>query len=75
MKCWQFMKCEREHGGAKTKDLGICPAWPDNGSNCARVAGTYCGDKLQGSFAIKLQDCLKCDFYASPHYSHGFMGR
>jgi len=39
MNCWEFMKCGREKGGAKATDLGICPAYPDHGRHCARVAG------------------------------------
>ena len=24
--CWEYKKCGREVGGAKVKDLGVCPA-------------------------------------------------
>ena len=34
----------------------------------ARVAGTLCGGKVQGTFALKLGNCQKCDFYKSEHY-------
>jgi hypothetical protein len=27
------------------------------------LAGTLCGGKVQGSFAKKMTNCLKCDFY------------
>jgi hypothetical protein len=68
MKCWEFIKCGREKGGAKVNELGVCPAYPDHGKHCARVVGTLCREKVQGSFAAKLHDCMKCDFYKSEHY-------
>jgi hypothetical protein len=68
MNCWDFKKCGREQGGAKAAELGVCPAWPNNGSGCARVAGTLCGGKVQGTFASKLSNCMKCEFYNSAHY-------
>ena len=68
MNCWEFKKCGREKGGAKAAELGVCPAWPDNGKMCARVAGTFCGGQVQGSFAQKLHNCMSCEFYKSEHY-------
>ncbi|MDI6716248.1 MAG: hypothetical protein QME63_04830 [Actinomycetota bacterium] len=56
MNCWEFKKCGRD----KTKD---CPAYPFNGKSCWLTAGTMCGGKIQGTFAQKLGDCTKCDFY------------
>lgn len=57
--CWKFKKCGQESS---------CPAYPDHGTQCARVAGTHCGGKVQGLFALKLASCLECDFYRSPFY-------
>jgi hypothetical protein len=68
MKCWEFKKCGREAGGAKVKELGVCPAYPNDGSRCAHIAGTLCGGKVQGSFAMKVANCMKCDFYLSENY-------
>ena len=68
MKCWEFMKCGREAGGAKADELGVCPAYPDHGDQCARISGTLCGGTVQGTFAAKLTDCTRCDFYKSEHY-------
>jgi hypothetical protein len=68
MNCWEYKKCGREQGGAKAKELGVCPAWPAGGHQCARVGGTLCGGQVQGSFASKLGNCMKCDFYNSPNY-------
>jgi hypothetical protein len=68
MNCWEFMKCGREEGGAKVKEEGVCPAYPDSGTKCARITGTLCKGEVQGTFATKLGNCLKCDFYKSEHY-------
>jgi len=72
--CWEFKKCERQPGGKKVDDLGVCPAAVDssfnginNGQNAGRicwaVAGTCCGGKVQGTFAEKRRSCVTCDFY------------
>jgi methyl-accepting chemotaxis protein len=68
LNCWEFKKCGREAGGAKAGELGVCPAYPDHGSDCARKAGTLCGGKVQGSFARKIVNCQQCDFYRSKNY-------
>lgn len=68
MNCWEFKKCGREKGGAKEKELGVCAAYPASGTKCARVAGTLCGGKVQGSFAMKLANCMQCEFYKSSNY-------
>jgi len=70
MNCWEFMKCGREFGGSKAYELGFCQAYPDDGKQCANVAGTLCGGKVQGSFAMKIFDCAKCAFYNSTYYQH-----
>lgn len=73
MNCWEFKKCGREAGGAKAQQLGVCPAYPNHGTQCARIAGTFCGGKVQGTFSNKLKNCMKCNFYQSVHYDK--MGR
>jgi hypothetical protein len=73
MDCWEFKKCGREAGGAKIGENGACPAYPDNGTGCARVAGTLCGGKVQGTFAQKLGNCMTCDFYNSEHYDKSYL--
>jgi len=69
MNCWEFKQCGREAGGAKAKEFGVCPAYPDHGRECATKAGTLCGGKVQGTFADKMNSCLKCAFYQSDHYA------
>ena len=72
--CWEMKLCGREQGGSKTGDLGVCPASTEksldginNGSNAGRacwaIAGTLCGGKVQGEFAMKIANCVSCDFY------------
>ncbi len=67
------MKCGREPGGENEERLGICPApiaikhdgingGRSAGRFCWPVAGTFCNGQIQGTFAAKLKDCLKCPF-------------
>jgi hypothetical protein len=72
--CWQFKRCGREPGGTKVSELGVCPSATEtraNGVNsgknagraCWALTGTFCGGKVQGSFASKVANCMTCDFY------------
>lgn len=74
LNCWQVKKCGREPGGLKVAEFGICPAAAEtvlDGTNsgknagraCWAIAGTLCGGKIQGSYAMKLSNCLQCEFY------------
>jgi hypothetical protein len=66
--CWDFMKCGYDEGSAREDDTRSCPAYPHYGKSCASVAGTLCGGLVQGTFAMKIFDCVNCDFYNSEHY-------
>ena len=68
MKCWEYMRCGRIPGGDRVEEFGVCPAFPDHGKSCARVAGTMCWGEVQGTFAAKLTECTRCPFYQSEHY-------
>ena len=72
--CWEFKKCGREFGGIKVKEMGVCAAATEkringinNGFNggrgCWAVAGTLCGGTVQGTFSLKMTNCMACDFY------------
>jgi len=72
--CWEFKKCGREPGGAKVNELGVCPSAtndPSEGINkgkkggryCWKLAGTFCGGKVEGTWAAKLLTCVTCDFF------------
>ena len=65
MNCWEFKECGRT----------TCPAYPGHGRHCARVAGTLCGGEIQGTFALKLANCMHCDFYQSGHYDRKYRGQ
>ncbi|MBI5603400.1 MAG: hypothetical protein HY879_08580 [Deltaproteobacteria bacterium] len=74
MNCWEFKNCGRQLGGIKAQELGVCPAFPNHGKHCAWIAGTLCGGKVQGKFAMKVASCMQCDFYKSPYYDKGYKG-
>jgi hypothetical protein len=74
LNCWEFKKCGREPGGAKATELGVCPAsmeFHTHGTNggrnggraCWALTGTLCGGQVQGTFAVKLKNCIECEFY------------
>jgi len=74
LNCWEAKKCERQPGGSKVTELGICPVTTTskvNGVNsgknggrvCWAIAGTLCGGKVQGTFSQKMMNCMNCDFY------------
>ena len=82
LNCWEFKKCGRQPGGAKATELGVCPASTEtrtNGINsgtnggraCWVLAGTLCGNKVQGTFAQKLTNCMKCEFYVTVREQEG----
>ena len=72
--CWEFKKCGREKGGKNSLQLGVCPVYTltesdgrnggrNGGRYCWKVAGTFCGGKVQGTWAMKMSSCVKCDFF------------
>lgn len=72
--CWEYIKCGREPGGAKEKDMGVCPAavvesanglnrGENGGRICWSVAGTYCLGIVQGDLAKKEITCFDCEFF------------
>jgi len=74
MNCWEFKHCNRVAAGANAQEAGICPATtakPVDGLNdgkcggrcCWAIAGTFCGNMIQGTFAMKQRNCLKCEFF------------
>ncbi len=74
LNCWEIKKCGREIGGNKSKELGICPAAEETSCNtinsgnnagriCWAIAGTFCGEKIQGDFAQKSVSCMSCEVF------------
>lgn len=71
LNCWDFMKCGRERGGAKSNQMGVCKAYTRQaGQACWLVAGTLCGGTVQGSYAQKKSNCMVCDFYKQFDLTH-----
>jgi hypothetical protein len=74
LNCWEIKKCGRQPGGNKVKKLGVCPAASDTSSNginggknagriCWAIVGTFCGGKVQGTFAKKQASCMGCEVF------------
>ncbi|MBF0521431.1 MAG: hypothetical protein HQL24_00075 [Candidatus Omnitrophica bacterium] len=83
--CWEHKKCGRELGGEKVLELGVCPVATEqsvNGMNCGinggrvcwAITGTLCGGKVQGSFALKVDGCIQCEFYELVLQEEGLNG-
>ena len=81
--CWEMKNCGRQSGGSKTVELGLCPAAESNqyddrnngkfaGRYCWKVAGTLCGGQVQGSFASKMMNCVKCEFFHQVKQEEGY---
>ncbi len=71
--CWEVKQRGRQPGGDKAEELGICPAALESkhdaknrgvngGRFCWAIAGTLCGGKVQGLFAMKIESCILCPF-------------
>ncbi len=80
--CWDAKKCQRQPGGTKTGELGICPVATEarvDGTNggknagrtCWAVAGSLCGGEIQGSYAVKMANCRECEFYKAVNAEEG----
>lgn len=51
--CWEKKNCSKKG----------CPAYLNSSGRCWLVAGTMCGGKVQGEFALKYKSCTECDVY------------
>lgn len=76
------MNCGRELGGKNIGTLGVCPAACEpafdgfnRGKNAGRlcwlVAGTFCSEVVQGTFAEKRLSCRGCKFYKTVQDDEG----
>ena len=62
--CWESLKCAKETCPAHSeKRLDGVHGGTNAGRACWAVAGTRCGGKVQGNYAQKLGNCMRCDFY------------
>jgi hypothetical protein len=76
------MACGREQGGKNVQRLGLCPAaayesldglhgGKNAGRACWVIAGTFCEEGVQGTFAQKYQDFIRCDFFRQVKMEEG----
>jgi serine/threonine protein phosphatase PrpC len=74
MNCWKYKECGRQPGGSKAEKEGVCPAAVENtfhmfnnglnaGRACWLIAGTFCDQKISGTYAEKIDTCKNCGFY------------
>ncbi len=83
LNCWEFLKCEREPGGRKVAEFGVCPAAEAGafdglnnglagGRICWAVEDTLCaGPSDTGKIGQKFPQCLKCEFYKAVESEEG----
>ncbi len=71
MNCWEFKQCGWNRSGLEAVLFDSCPAYPDRGTQCARVAGTLNGSGPCGKCVNEVSNCSHCDFYQSEHYTKG----
>ena len=80
--CWEIMRCGRQPGGQNETEQGTCLAALPNefdninqgkhgGRYCWSVAGTLCDGEVQGTYAIKLKQCLDCEFFIKVQEEEG----
>jgi len=80
--CWEFMNCDRGPGRHLARAKELCPAATESrlnsihggqgsGRACWVVAGTYCGEMIQGDLAKKIIACRRCDFYKKVQQEEG----
>lgn len=71
--CWEFTQCGREPDGSNVDEFGVCPAavvvacdgihgGKNGGRACWAVVGTFCDGVIQDSYAMKLRECIGCEF-------------
>jgi nitrogen-specific signal transduction histidine kinase len=63
--CWEIKNCNYKE----------CPAHGLRNVRCWQIAGTHCGGKVQGQFALKFGACETCEIYKEsvkvPKYEMG----
>jgi len=80
--CWEFKQCGRQPGGARTAEMGICPASTleaangflggrNGGRACAYITGTFCSGMIEGTYREKAKGCEYCDFFAKVRKEEG----
>jgi hypothetical protein len=74
--CWELMGCGREIGGRNEQALGECIASKEElGHSCWSIAGTLCRGRVQGTFAEKEANCVRCEVFRLYHRTLGSQGK
>ena len=74
--CWDIVKCERQSGGKKINELGVCIVSKEGmGHSCWAIAGTLCYGEVQGTIAQKIGYCTSCEVHKTYNRSLGEMGK
>ena len=74
LNCWEVTKCERQPGGSRTEEFGICPISMNDefdgvhdgekaGRACWVVAQSYSQKDTKRDFTQKFSDCKACNFF------------
>ena len=83
LNCWEFKKCGYGPRGRKAHKTGMCPAVMESrldgvhggtraGRACWVVPETEnCSNEIQDNFAVKINQCLQCDFYQKVREENG----
>jgi nucleoside-diphosphate-sugar epimerase len=82
LNCWEYMKCGRGPGEPSVDGKELCPVAREyrldgvhgglkSGRACWVVAGTFCGGRVQGTYAKKCKACMSCAFYRQVQTEEG----
>lgn len=74
LNCWEYIKCGRELGGKKVKELGVCPVaihpYADGinegingGRICWAIVGSYSLYNVKCPGRGQSHLCFECDFH------------
>lgn len=80
--CWEYVGCGREFGGENIFEQGVCRTSIDisadginggknGGRICWSVSGTFCEERMNGSYAKKILSCRSCDFFRTVREEEG----
>jgi len=76
------MECRKNVSGFTPDEFGVCPAVTcktlngvhggmNGGRACWMVTGTMCGNKIQGSYQYKVENCIQCIFFLNVKIEEG----
>ncbi|PWB74270.1 hypothetical protein C3F09_04130 [candidate division GN15 bacterium] len=82
LNCWEVKACGRGPRNSNHDTTDICPAALCNdadttnagvsgGRVCWAIAGTMCGGRTQGTFALKFGSCMTCEVFLQVRQEEG----